>query len=258
MDLSIRGRTALVCASTAGLGLASAQALAAEGVRVVISGRRKELAEEIADGLPGAEAVAADFTAKGAAETLVAQARAQLEADIDIVVLNGPGPRPARALDIDDADLRYALETLLIFQRHVVAETVPAMRDHGWGRIVAIGSSSVPEPVDSLALSTVGRSALAGYLKLLANEVAPFGVTVNMVHPGRIDTARVRELDEQAAKTAGVDAADVAERMTAAIPLGRYGSPAEFGALVAFLCSQPAAYITGSALRCDGGALHSL
>lgn len=248
----------MVCSSTSGLGLATAEALAAEGVRVVVSGRRKELAEKIADRLPGAEAVHHDLTAKGAADGLVASAREALDADIDIVVLNGPGPRPARALDIDDADLRYAIETLLIFQRHIVAATVPAMRDHGWGRIVSIGSSSVLEPVDSLALSTLGRSALAGYLKLLATDVAPYGITVNMVHPGRIDTNRVRELDEAAAKAAGVGSDEMVERMTSSIPVGRYGTPAEFGALVAFLCSQQASYITGSAMRCDGGALRSL
>lgn len=258
MDLGLRGRAALVCSSTAGLGRATAEALSAEGARVVVSGRRRELAEQIAAGLPGAEAVECDVTDRGAARDLVEASRKALGAELDIVVLNGPGPKRATASAIDADDLREAVETLLIFQQSVVATVLPGMRERGWGRILAIGSSGVAEPIAGLALSNVGRSALAAYLKSLATEVAGDGVTVNMLLPGRIDTDRVRSLDAGQAERQGRQVAEVAARAAASIPAGRYGTPAEFGAVAAFLCSQPAGYVTGTAVRCDGGMVHHL
>lgn len=258
VDLGISGRIALVCASTAGLGRASAEALAAEGARVVISGRRGDVAAEVADGLPGAVGVRCDITEPGAAEALVAAARERLGGDPEIVVLNGPGPKPAEALEISADDVRSAIETLIVFQQQLVQRVLPSMRARGWGRIVAIGSSSVVEPIANLALSTIGRSALGAYLKTLAGEVGPDGVTVNMVLPGRIETERIGSLDAAHAERAGSTAADVAARNAAAIPLRRYGTPAEFGAVAAFLCSEQAGYITGAAVRCDGGIVHHL
>lgn len=251
MDLGLRGKTALVCASTAGLGLATAEALAAEGARVVISGRRAGQAAEIAGGLPGAVAVECDVTEPGAARRLHDEAVTALGAQLDIVVLNGPGPKPAPAQAVSADNLRAAFETLMVFQQELVALALPSMRERGWGRIVAIGSTSVVEPIAGLALSSVGRAALAAYLKTLAAEVAAEGVTVNLVLPGRIDTDRVRSLDEAAGPGAQ-------ERSVAAIPAGRYGTPAEFGAVAAFLCSEQAAYVTGTALRVDGGAAKGL
>lgn len=258
MDLGLRGRNALVCASTAGLGRAIAEALAAEGARVVISGRRKDLAEEISAGLPGSVAVPCDVTDEGAAPRLVREAKEALGGDIDIVVLNGPGPKPASAAGLVTGDLREALETLLVFQQALVEEVLPDMRTHGWGRVLSVGSSGVLEPIPQLVLSNIGRSALAAYLKTLAGEVAGDGVTVNMLLPGRIDTDRVRSLDAAFAKREGRTPADVAADSASALPAGRYGSPAEFGAIGAFLCSEQAAYITGSAIRCDGGMAHRL
>jgi 3-oxoacyl-[acyl-carrier protein] reductase len=249
MDLGLRSRTALVCASTAGLGRATAETLAAEGARVVISGRRAELAEEIAAALPGAEAVPCDVTEPGAAARLVEAATEKLNAPIDIAVLNGPGPKTGAAADISVDDVRAALDSLLIFQQELVAAVLPGMRERRFGRIVAIGSVSIAEPIAGLALSSIGRSALAAYLKTLAGEVAADGVTVNLVLPGRIDTERVRQLD-----AAMGDAA----RHTAGIPVGRYGAVDEFGAVAAFLCSQQAGYVTGSAIRVDGGMTRGL
>jgi 3-oxoacyl-[acyl-carrier protein] reductase len=252
MDLGLRGRTALVCASTAGLGRATAEALAAEGARVVISGRRAELAAEIAAALPGAEAVPCDVTDPGAATRLAAEATAKLGLPIDIAVLNGPGPKPGAAEDISADDMRAAVESLLVFQQQLVAAVLPGMRERRFGRIVAIGSTSVVEPIAGLALSSIGRSALAAYLKTLANEVAADGVTVNLVLPGRIDTDRVRQLD------AAMGGPDRAARQAAAIPAGRYGDTEEFGAVAAFLCGRQAGYVTGSAIRVDGGLTHGL
>lgn len=258
MDLGVAGRTALVCASTAGLGRATAEALAAEGVRVVISGRRPEVAGQIAAGLAGAVAVPCDVTEPRAADRLAEQAEQALGAPIDIVVLNGPGPKPAAAQDISAGDIRQAVETLLVFQQQLVERVLPGMRRRGWGRILAIGSSSVVEPIAGLALSTIGRSALAAYLKTLATEVAADGVTVNMVLPGRIDTDRVRSLDASRAERQGSTPQQVAEENAADIPARRYGTPAEFGAVAAFLCSAQAGYVTGAAVRCDGGMVHHL
>lgn len=252
MDLGLRGRTALVCASTAGLGRATAEALAAEGARVVISGRRAELAAEIAAALPGAESVPCDVTEPGAAARLAEAAAGSLGEPIDIVVLNGPGPKTGAAATVSAQDLRGAIESLLIFQQELVAAVLPGMRERRFGRIVAIGSVSIAEPIAGLALSSVGRSALAAYLKTLAGEVAADGVTVNLVLPGRIDTDRVRQLD-----AALGDASDAAQR-TAGIPVGRYGAVDEFGAVAAFLCSRQAGYVTGSAIRVDGGMTKAL
>ncbi len=258
MDLGLRGRTALVCGSTAGLGRAAAEALAAEGARVVITGRRAELARTIAAGLPGAEAVAYDTTDPSAAEKLTRAARDVLGADLDIVVLNGPGPRAGMPTEIVTADLRSAMESLVIFQHAVVTQVLPGMRSRGWGRIVSIGSSGVLEPGPDLALSAVGRSALAAYLKMLATEVAADGVTVNMLVPGRMDTDRVRILDTEIGDRDGRDTAAVAAEMAAKVPIGRYGTADEFGAVAAFVCSEQARYMTGSAVRCDGGAARRL
>lgn len=252
MDLGLRGRTALVCASTAGLGRATAEALAAEGARVVISGRRGEVAAEIASALPGAQSVPCDVTQPGAAARLVDAATTKLGLPIDIAVLNGPGPKPGAAVDVSSDDVRAAVESLLVFQQELVAAVLPGMRERRFGRIVAIGSTSVVEPIAGLALSSIGRSALAAYLKTLASEVASDGVTVNLVLPGRIDTDRVRQLD------AAAGGADRAARQAAAIPAHRYGAADEFGAVAAFLCGRQAAYVTGSAIRVDGGLTRSL
>jgi len=258
VDLGLRGRTALVCASTAGLGRATAEALAAEGARVVISGRRADKAREIASALPGAEAVECDVTGDGAAARLVAESQEALGAELDIVVLNGPGPKPGGATAVGTGDLRAAVESLVLFQQELTAAVLPGMRERGWGRILSIGSSGVVEPISGLVLSNVGRSALAAYLKTLATEVAGDGVTVNMLLPGRIETDRVRSLDAGRAEREGRAVAEIAAEAAASIPARRYGTPEEFGAVGAFLCSEQAGYVTGTAVRCDGGMVHRL
>ncbi|MGW3955578.1 SDR family oxidoreductase [Streptomyces sp. NPDC004752] len=257
MDLGIRGRIAVVAASTGGLGRAVAQALAAEGAAVVVSGRRGSLAEEIAASLPDAVGVEADLTTPDGPRRLVEAARAAY-GDPDILVLNGPGPKPGKAADVADADLATALDSLLLAPQRLAALTVPAMRKRGWGRVLAIGSSGVAVPLPDLALSNAGRAALASYLKTLAAEVAGDGVTVNLLLPGRIATERVALLDAAKAEREQRDLAEVRADSRAAIPAGRYGTPEEFGAAAAFLCGGPASYITGTALRCDGGLVRSL
>ncbi|MCQ8187849.1 SDR family oxidoreductase [Streptomyces rugosispiralis] len=257
MDLGIRGRVAVVAASTSGLGRAVAEALAAEGARVVVAGRRGDLAEEIAAGLPDAVGVQADLTAPDGPRTLVEAARAAY-GDPGILVLNGPGPRPGTAAGLETGDLGAAMNSLLLAQQRLVALTLPAMRRDGWGRVLAIGSSGIAEPLPGLVLSNAGRAALAAYLKTLAAEVAADGVTVNLLLPGRIATDRVAALDAARAEREQRPVAEIEAASQAAIPAARYGTPAEFGAAAAFLCGAPASYITGTALRCDGGLVRGL
>jgi 3-oxoacyl-[acyl-carrier protein] reductase len=257
MDLGITGRHALVCASTGGLGEGVARALAAEGADVVVSGRRAERAREIAAALPSAVGVGVDLTAPGGPAALLDAARAA-HGEIDILVLNGPGPRPAKASAVDTADIVKAVHDLLLVQQELVAAVLPGMRERGWGRIVAIASSGVAQPLTGLALSNIGRTALAAYLKSLATEVAGDGVTVNLVLPGRIATDRLDSLDRAAAERSGRPLEQVRHANATSVPAGRYGTPEEFGAVAAFLCGEPAGYVTGTAVRCDGGLVAAL
>jgi 3-oxoacyl-[acyl-carrier protein] reductase len=252
MELGLTGKVAVVLGSTSGLGRASAEALSSEGARVVVVGRRQELVDQAAGSLPSAIGVVADIGEPGAPGRIAAAAH-EAFGRIDVLVLNGGGPTPGTAPDLTADGARAATELLLAPHVAMVQEVLPAMREAGWGRIVAIGSSGVQQPIPTLTSSNVGRAALAAYLKTLAGAVARDGVTVNMVLPGRIDTDRVASLDAAAAERTGTDAGQVRESSEAAIPAGRYGAPAEFAAVVAFLAGEPAAYVTGEQMRCDGG-----
>ncbi len=257
MDLGLTGRTALVCASTSGLGMATATALAEDGVTVVVTSRSAQRAEQIAASLPNAVGIGSDLVAPGGAAQLFAAARDRV-GDLDILVLNGPGPAPGSARDTDETGIGAAVATLVTPQVHLVRSVLPAMRAQRWGRILSISSTSVEAPIPNLALSNLGRSALANYLKTLATEVAGDGITVNSLLPGRIATPRARAIDEAAAERTGKPLADVQQASSDLIPVGRYGDPDEFGAVAAFLCSARASYITGTALRCDGGMIPTL
>ena len=252
MDLGIAGRTALVCASTGGLGAATARALGAEGANVVVSGRREELAKSVAAELPSAVGVAVDLTADGGPEALLAAATGAF-GNIDILVLNGPGPKQMTASQLDPATTAQAVHDLLLVHQTLVNAVLPGMRARGWGRIVAIASTGVVQPLPNLALSNVGRTALAAYLKSLATEVAADGVTVNLVLPGRIATDRADSINQQVAERSGRSVAEVRAAGEREVPAGRYGQPDEFGAATAFLCGAQASYITGTAVRVDGG-----
>lgn len=257
MDLGLTGRTALVCASTGGLGQAVARRLAAEGANVVVSGRRGERARQFAAELRTAVGVEIDLTAKDGAATLYSAA-VDAFGGVDVLVLNGPGPKPGTAASATAEEIEAAVGALVLPQQRLVAMSLPGMLDQRWGRVLAIGSSGVIAPLPNLALSNLCRAALAGYLKTLAVEVAANGVTVNLLLPGRIATDRVAQLDQAAAERDGSTAQAVADKSRASIPAGRYGEPDEFGAVAAFLCSAPASYITGTAVRCDGGLVRSL
>lgn len=252
MDLGIEGKVALVSASTSGLGLGIAQALSAEGVRVVITGRRGELAAELASTMPGAVGLAVDFTSPGGPSDLIDRVESIL-GNVDILILNSGGPKTGPARSLSDDDLTDALDLLVRPQRELISRVLPGMTERRWGRIIAVGSSGISAPLQNLASSNVGRAALAGLLKTLAAEVAEEGVTCNVILPGRIDTDRIKELDKGAASRLGVDVEKIRTDSRSVIPANRYGSIDEFGAAAAFLSSQQAAYITGIQLRVDGG-----
>jgi len=257
MDLGLTGRTAVVCASTGGLGAATARVLAAEGADVVVSGRAAADAQQLAAELPSAIGVGCDLTSPDGPASLIAAAM-EAFGRVDVLILNGPGPRPAPASAITPADVAAAFAMLVSPHVALVREVLPGMRQGGWGRILAFGSSGVTAPLPNLVMSNAGRAALAGYLKTLAAEVAADGVTVNMLLPGRIATDRTASLDEDAAQRTGKTAAEVRAQSASTIPVGRYGRAEEFAKVAAFLCSDVASYVTGATVRCDGGLIRSL
>lgn len=257
MDLQLQGKVAFVAASTAGLGRATAEALAAEGASVVVTGRRGEIAKQIAAELPSAIGIELDVTDADSRAAALSQATSAF-GPIDVLVINGPGPQPGTASEASADDIDESFKRLMAPGHDLVSRVLPGMRERRNGRIVAVGSSGIVSPLPNLAASNIGRAALAGYLKTLAAEVAIDGVTVNLVLPGRIATDRLAQLDAGQAERQGASPDDVKRRSEQSIPAGRYGGPDEFGATVAFLCGSQAAYITGVALRVDGGLVRTL
>lgn len=252
----IKGRSALVLGSTSGLGLAVARGLADEGARTAFSGRRRELALRAAEAYPDALGLELDVTDADSARRGIA-AVTDAFGPVDILVLNSGGPPPGTAAGLSPDEMAASLDALLLAQIRVVSLVLPQMRRRKWGRIVAIGSSGIEQPIAGLARSNAARAGLAGYLKTLAAEVAADGVTVNIVLPGRIATGRVAEVDSARAAATGQDVATVRERAVDAIPAGRYGTPEEFASAVVFLCGSQASYITGTRVRVDGGMIAS-
>ena len=262
MDLGINGKRALVLASSRGLGLGVASALVAEGAAVMITGRSGERLEAAAAKLsaagPGrAIALPLDFGAADAVEVLARESVARL-GGVDILVNNTGGPPPGPITAVAPETWTTQFELMV---RRIITLTgllLPGMVERGWGRVLTIASTSVVEPIPNLGISNSLRSALIGWSKTLASEVGRSGVTVNVLMPGRIQTERIGELDRANAERSGRSVDEIADAARAAIPLGRYGTVEEFGAVGAFLVSQPASYITGSAIRCDGGAVRSV
>jgi 3-oxoacyl-[acyl-carrier protein] reductase len=252
MDLGLKGRTALVLGSTSGLGLAIAQGLGQEGANVVLCGRRSALARDQAAALPAAIGIGLDLANAATVDSAVDQA-VEFFGRIDVLVLNAGGPPPGLAAELTREDMAASMDTLLLAQIRLMSAVLPAMREHGWGRILAIGSSGVQQPISNLARSNVARAGLAAYLKTLAGEVARDGVTVNMILPGRIDTDRVAALDAYRAESSGADARSIRQQSEGSIPAGRYGTPTEFADVAVFLCSERASYVMGCQIRVDGG-----
>jgi 3-oxoacyl-[acyl-carrier protein] reductase len=247
MDLGLRGRTAIVCGASSGLGLAAAEALAEEGANVTMFARRREQLELDADRI-GALAVRGDVTNASDLDRLVSKT---LEAfgGIDILVWNSGGPPGGKAAAVSDDALESAFELLLAPAVRLVRLCLPHLEQSEAGRIVAITSLTAKEPTGHLALSNAIRPGLVGWLKTLSREVGASGVTVNCVAPGRIDTPRLTELYGET----GPPPEDLAQ-----IPLGRLGTPREFGDVVCFLASARAAYVTGTTILVDGGMSRGL
>jgi 3-oxoacyl-[acyl-carrier protein] reductase len=246
MDLGLTGRTAIVCGGSAGIGLGIAEALAEEGANLALFARRPDVLEREAGRL-GALAVTGDVTATSDLERLV-RTTVDSFGGIDIVVNNSGGPPRTTALEVDEHNVLEAVRLLLVSAIHLTSLCLPYLEQSAGGRIVNVTSSTVREPIENLALSNAVRPGLVGWAKTLARELGPLGITVNSIAPGRIDTARIREVYPD-----GPTKADLA-----AIPLGRLGTRREVGDLVAFLCSDRAAYITGTVIAVDGGLTRGL
>ena len=241
MDLGLKGRTALVCGASSGLGLASAEALAAEGANVTMFARRRDELERQADRI-GALSVRGDVTLPQDTDRAIATT---LEAfgGLDILVWNSGGPTPGSGTDITPDSLEQAVELMLQPLVRLVRAALPHLESSPGGRILAITSLAAKEPTAHLALSNMLRPAVHGYLKTLADELGPNGITVNCVSPGRIATARLDQLYP----------GGPSEEQLAQIPLRRWGTPEEFGDVVCFLASDRARYVSGQTLVVDGG-----
>jgi len=263
MDLGLKGKTALVLGGGRGLGFGVAQALAAEGVNLALLSRSQTTLQGAADTLQRehgvtAVTVAADLANWEEMAAAITQAEQQLGGTFDILLNNSGGPSPSGVQGLAPALWTAQFDAMVLSLIRTADRVLPGMRARGWGRILTIASTTVVEPNPALAVSNTLRSALVGWSKTLASEVAKEGITVNMLLPGRIATDRTQQLDKLAAEKSGKSADTIMAEKAAGIPAGRYGSVAEFGAAAAFLASVQASYITGSMLRIDGGALHSV
>lgn len=242
---------ALVMGASRGLGRACASALAREGARVGLASRSRERLEEAVAAIGGE---AAAFEADTADLERLAALPREVEAGlgpIEILVTNTGGPPAGSALDHEISDWRAAYDSLVLAPRVLIEAVLPGMRERGWGRIVNVGSTSTIEPIPHLALSNVHRPAAVGFFKTLAGEVAGEGITVNTVATGAFATQRVAEM-------AGGSLEPARESAQKQVPAGRLGEPEEYGDLVAFLCSERAAYLTGTVIPLDGGRLRSI
>lgn len=261
MDLRLRGKTALVLGGGGGLGRATVHALAAEGAQVVIADINKDaIAAAVADiAKSGARSLGlawdlADLSAIDGHVSTIERSLGPI--DILINITGGPPPTPAAGQSPDLWSKHFQSMVLSVIA--IADRVLPGMRERKWGRIVTSTSSGVVAPIPNLGMSNALRLSLLGWSKTLAREVGAFGITSNIVVPGRIATGRTRFLDEAKAKRERRAVEDVSAESAAAIPAGRYGRPEEFGDVVTFLASERAAYMNGSVIRIDGGLIPSV
>ncbi len=262
MQLDLSGRHALVCGASQGIGRASAIELALLGADVTVLARRGEVLAALVESLPRIhDAQKHGFVVADAADTDVLRVHAEKLVSthpVHILINNTGGPPPGAVAEATPADFLDAYRKHLL-ANHVLAQAViPGMRDARWGRIVNIISTSVKEPIPGIGVSNTTRGAVASWAKTLANEMAPFGITVNNVLPGSTHTPRIEQIVAARAQKTGRSEQDVRQAMAAEIPLGRFAEPAETAAAVAFLASPAASYITGVSLPVDGGRMRSL
>ncbi|WP_333715000.1 SDR family oxidoreductase [Yoonia sp.] len=257
MDLGIKGKRGLVCASSKGLGRGCAEALAEAGVDLVLNARGAEALEETAAHIRATYGVAVTTVA---ADVATDDGRARLleaAGQVDILVTNAGGPPPGLWSDWDREDFIKALDANMLAPIALMKAMLPGMIDRGWGRVVNITSGSVKAPIPQLGLSNAARAGLTGYVAGTARQVAQHGVNINNMLPGIHATDRAISLDTGVSKAQGISMAEAKAQREATIPTRRYGTREEFGAMCAFLCSQHAGFIVGQNIVLDGGAINA-
>jgi 3-oxoacyl-[acyl-carrier protein] reductase len=261
MRMTDERRVAVVLAASKGLGRACAEVLAARGWDLVVCSRTSDGVRDTVEALTAsgvrAEGVEADVSRTEDIERVFARAD-EAFGRVDALVCNAGGPPPGDFLSLDDDAWARGYELTLMSAVRALRAAIPRMRAGGYGRLVVLGSSSVRRPIPNLVLSNAYRPAIAGLMKSLAVELGPDGITANMVSPGRIETERLRQLDQKNAEKRGVAADEVRNASIASIPMGRYGAPEELAEAVAFLVSEQAGYITGQSLLVDGGLVPTI
>jgi len=261
MKIDLKGRAALVCGASEGLGLATARGLAGTGCNLVICARTAEKLETAADGLRGEGvevlAVPTDLTDVTAIDALAEKALERF-GTVDILVNNAGGPPPGTFDDLVEADWRAAIDLTLMSAVELTRRLLPGMRAQRWGRVINITSTSVKQPVDGLILSNSIRLAVVGWAKTLANEVGPDQVVINNVCPGYTTTDRLAQLADRVGERQGIEPDAVYANWAAAVPLGRLATPDEFANVVVFLASEQASYLHGTTIAVDGGRAQSM
>ncbi|UGX87363.1 SDR family oxidoreductase [Phyllobacterium meliloti] len=256
MNFGLDGKRALVLGGNKGLGRGAAKSLAENGAIVAISGRDEAALNDTVSELrvhsPRSFALNADLADPVALAAMLDRIDRDMDG-VDILLLNGGGPPPFSASSLNVVQWRTQFETMFLSGVRIAAHFLPRMRERHWGRIVVVSSTSVREPIAGLTASNALRAAVAGWAKSLAGEVAADGVTVNLLLAGRLATARTDKLDRMDADAKGVDVSVIAAQSQAEIPIGRYGTAEEFGAVAAFLASEQASYVSGAAIPVDGG-----
>ena len=263
MDLHLTGKRALVCGGSSGLGRAVAKALVAEGAHVALLSRDAVKLQAVADDLnamgSGKAVIApADLADHEGLLKAVDVAEEKLGGPIQILLNNTGGPPPSGVQGLDPKVWRDQFEAMVLSVFRLTDRVMPGMRSMGWGRVINVASVTVVEPIATLGVSNTLRASITAWSKTLAGEVAMNGVTVNTLLPGRIDTPRIERLDAARAAANGATPAEIAIAAAQTIPVGRSGTPDEFGATAAFLASEQAAYITGSLIRLDGGSVKAI
>jgi len=257
MDLGIADKTALVCASSRGLGRGCAEALAEAGVHLVMNARGQDALEEAANSIRSrfnvrVETVVADITTLEGQNSVL-----DVAGTPDILVNNAGGPPPGMWSDWEKEDFLAAIESNMLTPIALIKRLLPSMMEKGWGRVVNITSQSVKAPIAVLGLSNAARAGLTGYVAGTSRQVAPYGVTINNLLPGVHATNRIEFLDAQIAKARGITVKEASAERAGAIPVGRYGTSQEFGAACAFLCSTHASFMVGQNVLLDGGAINA-
>jgi 3-oxoacyl-[acyl-carrier protein] reductase len=261
MDLGLKGKVAMIGGASRGLGFAVAEALAREGAIVSISSTTQASIEDAGKRLSagGAQVLAMPVDVRNG-DQIAAWGQKTIEkfGGVDLLFTNAGGPPAGAAVSFDDAAWQNAVDLLLFSTIRMVRATVPSMKQRGGGSILMSTSASVKEPIPNLGLSTVLRASVSALAKTLALELAADKIRVNQIIPGRIDTDRVKQLDEIAGKKQGISAADAKAKSMATIPMGRYGEATEYGRVAAFVLSDAAAYMTGATVQVDGGLIRSV